>query len=374
VPKVILSLRAPTTSWVLAALLGLLGCAPEEKTRDIPPITWSGQHLDYAPQPGAYPLCHGTLPYMDRHVALVADAMRMQLDRSLVYVHGSEQEDSFCTHEDTLGCAFDDSVYSLVAPQEHEIVHGVRGMAGFSHLFFEEGAAELFGDDAELSLRIVAHGDLVEGIEAATSEHGLPLKWYPRAGHFAAYLHDRHGPEVTAALLEQTDPYSSASRAIEATERTTGLPWSDIQRDYEVQPECDQPHYRYPLYGCEEPAALRARCDGDAAVFIEERIACDDPTTLGPRDGEIWKVIAVEIPVDGEYLLFSYTDEEVVGASIRLEECSMRCDSIRIDASMGVQLPLEPVFLRAGRYALRLTRPMEVEGSVELEISGPDCG
>jgi len=374
VREAIPSRRASTTSWVLSALLGSAACGPEEAERDIPPITWSGAHLDYAPQPGAYPLCEGTLPYMDRYVALVAEAMNMELDRSLVYVHGSEQDASFCMHEGTLGCAFDDSVYSLVAPQEHEIVHGVRGFEGFSHLFFEEGAAELFGDDAALPLRVVAHGDLMEGIEAANGERGLSSQWYPRAGHFAAYLHDRHGPAVTAALLEGTDPYSTASRAVEVIESTTELSWSGIQEDYEAQPACDQPHYRYPLYGCEEPTALRARCDGDTAVLIEERIACDDATTLGPRDGEIWKVIGVEIPVDGEYVLFSYTEEEVAGASIRLEECAMRCDAIRLDEPMGVELPLEPVFLRAGRYAIRLTRPVEAEGSVALEISGPDCG
>ncbi|MCX4242077.1 hypothetical protein [Paraliomyxa miuraensis] len=370
-----MSSRASKCPWVSAALLGAVACVPpqEDPSREIPPITWSGAQLDYAPQPGAYELCAGTLPYMDRYVALVADAMGMEIDQPLVYVHGSEDGETFCEHEGTLGCSFDDSVYSRVAPQEHEIVHGVRGWQGFSHLFFEEGTAEVFGDDAPLAFRVPSNGDLLEGVMAASRERGLPTHWYPRAGHFVAYLHERYGPEPTAALLQETNAFSSPDRAIEVLEDVTGLPWAEIQENYETQPECDQAHYRYPLYGCEEPTALRPRCDGVETVWISERVACDDPTTLGPRDGEIWKSIAVEIPVDGEYLFFSYVEEGAAGATITIEECSMGCGSIVLEESMGLVLPLERVLLRAGRYALRLTRPVEAPATVELSISGPDC-
>lgn len=201
----------PSGPGVYTLTLLTIACTPDDPGRNIPPIVWSGEHLDYAPQDGAHELCEGTLPYMDHYVALVADVMQVELDRPLVYVLGSDLEDSFCEREGALGCAFDDSVYSRVAPQEHEIVHGVRAFEGFSHIFFDEGAAEVFGDDAEASLRVPANGDLLEGIEAAHPDGGLPSAWYPRAGHFAAYLHDRHGPEVTTALLRQTHAFSSAA-------------------------------------------------------------------------------------------------------------------------------------------------------------------
>jgi hypothetical protein len=368
------STRRSRLPWALAAMLPTAACAPDdEPRRDIPPITWSGAHLDYAPQQGAYELCAGTLPYMDRYVALAATAMHVDLDEPLVYVHGSDEEASFCALEGVLGCAFRDSVYSFVAPQEHEIVHGVRSFAGFSHLFFEEGAAELFGDDTPMSLRVPANGDLREGIESANAPSRLASHWYPRAGHFAAYLHSQHGPEVTAELLRQTDPYSSSTRAIQALEAATGMPFADLRADYESEPTCDQPHFRYPLYACNDPAALRARCDGDSAVSFHERIACDDPTTLGPRDDEIWKHVAFEVPADGEYTFIAYTEEKATGARIEVKECSMRCDSIVFEKPMGIELPYQPVFLRAGRYAVRLTRPAEAPGSVSLKISGDDC-
>ena len=365
--------RSPTTPWALTALLAVAACAPEDSPRDIPPITWSGDFLDYAPQDGAYEPCAGTLPYMDRYVSLVASTMGVPIEEPLVYVHGSEGEETFCPHEDTLGCAFDDSVYSLVVPQEHELVHGVRGRLGFSHLFFEEGTAEVFGDDAPFSLRVTSNGDLLEGIESANGQDGLPTSWYPRAGHFVAFLHDRHGPQVTEALLRRTDAFSSAAEAIAVLEEAAGEGFDEIRQEYEGLEECDQRHYRYPLYGCDEPTALRARCDGSEAITIEERIACDDPSTIGPRDGEIWKSIGIEVPEDGEYTFVSYTDESALGDSILVEECSMRCDSIVSEQPMGFVIPQVPVFLRAGRYSLRLTRPKDAAGSVQLLVVGADC-
>ncbi|MCA9705273.1 MAG: hypothetical protein KDK70_05430 [Myxococcales bacterium] len=365
--------RGSTGSWLLAALYGTIGCNPQEPPlREIPPVVWSGEHLDYAPRAGAYEPCEGSLPYMDRTVGLLAETMEVALDQPVVYVHGGGQGESPCEHESALGCAFDDSVYSLVVPQEHELVHGVRSFERFSHPFFEEGAAELFGDDAPLDLRVVSSGDLRDGIAAGTGTEGLPSSWYPRAGHFMAFLYDRYGSGVAASVLRQTDGASSTARAIEVLEDVTGIGFEQLRQDYEAQPECEQRVYRYPLYGCEEPAALRARCDGEAATVIEERISCDDPGTVGPRDGEMWKTIAFEVPTDGEYLLTAYTEHEVAGNRIVVQECSMRCDSIIFTRSMGIE-PAPPVFLRAGRYAMRLTRPVGEAGDVQVMISGGGC-
>lgn len=367
------SRRRSTDLQRLAALLGAVSCSPQASPpREIPPVTWSGEHLDYAPQADAYELCEGSLPYMDRTVGLLADAMAVTLDQPLVYVHGGDEEETLCDHESTLGCAFDDSVYSRVVPQEHELVHGVRSFQRFSHPFFEEGAAELLGDDAPLELRVASNGGLLDGIEAGTSIEGLPSSWYPRAGHFMAYLHDRYGSEMTAALLQQTNGRSSTARALEALEEMTETKFDQLRQDYQAQPECEQRIYRYPLYGCEEPTALRARCDSNVATVIEERIACDDPDTVGPRDAEMWKTIAFEVPTDGEYILTAYTENEVAGNRITVEECSTRCDAIVFDRSMGLE-PAPPVFLRAGRYAMRLTRPTGEPGEVLVRISGGGC-
>jgi hypothetical protein len=372
-----MSIRDANRSSTLAVGLLVAACVPNsDRDPELPPITWSGTHLDYAPQPHAEPICLGTLPYMDRYVELAAAAMDVELDGPVAYVHGSRDDEPSCSLG-SLGCtSIDARVYSYLAPHEHELVHAVRSFAGFSQTFFEEGAAEMFGDDAHLPGRGLPTGDLLEGIETARPEGGY---WYPRMGHFSAYLHDRHGPAVTTAILRETDRRSSTARTLAVLEAATGMPFDELRADYESEPACDQAHYRYPLYPCDAPEALRPRCEADAAVRIEEHIACDDSTTLGPRQAEIWKYVAFDVPSAGEYTIERAAEVAAPGSSIVIKECSMRCDAIVIERPITGTYwdpdfdPGPPVFLRAGRYALRMTRPADAPSDVAVWIRG-SCG
>lgn len=356
----------------MALLLGASACAPDELWLYLPDVTWEGENLYYAPDAGVYPLCEGTLPYMDRYVALVSEAMGGQARGPLLFVHGREDHER-CIEQEAFGCARWNHVSALVAPQEHAIVHGVRRRSEYAQIFIEEGTAEVFGDDARLPLRMPANGDLMEGMESSGDTGYLALEWFPRAGHFVAYLHAHYGKELGGDLLSQTIATGSADGVVRVIEAFTRAPFADLRAAYEAEPICDQAHYRYPVYACDAPEALRARCDGDVALEITERIACDDPTTIGPRDGEMWKVIGVDVPEDGEYVLSARAPEGSAEASLVLKECSMRCDSIRLERSIGTDPSSESVFLRAGRYEVRLTQPEDVPGSVVLRIEGDDC-
>jgi hypothetical protein len=359
------------SGWLAAA--GALACAPEEPPRrEIPPVVWAGEHLEYAPQEGAYEPCAGTLPYMDRYVGLAAAAMGVELEEPLIYVQGSEEAESFCEHAGTLGCTFRDSVYARVAPQEHELVHGVRAAHGFSHLFFEEGTAELFGDDARMPSRGPAKGGLLEAMDGASFERGLPTRWYPRAGHFAAFLHEEYGADVTTALLLETQANSSSERAIAVIEATTGVSFAEIEQAYALEPTCGQAQYRYPLIACEEPVALRARCDRE--VSLVETIECDDPTTVGPRDAEIWKYLALAVEDDGEYLITSYDQAKSSFQPLEVKECALGCDSILHEQRFGLDRWGIPVFLRAGRYSVKLIRYEGDPGEVRFAVEGRECG
>jgi hypothetical protein len=356
--------------WLAAACA--VACAPDPPRREIPPVVWAGEHLEYAPQEGAYEPCAGTLPYMDRYVERAAEAMGVELEQPIVYVHGSDVAESFCEHEGTLGCSFADSIYARVAPQEHELVHGVRAAHGFSHLFFEEGTAEVFGDDAAMPFRVAAEGELLEAMNSATFEDGLPTRWYPRAGHFAAFLHDRYGSEVTAALLLETEPRSTPERALAVIEATTGVPFAEIRQAYALEPTCGQAQYRYPLIACEEPAALRARCDREVSVV--ETIACDDLTTLGPRDGELWKYLGLEVENDGEYLITAYDEAEESFQPLVVKECAIDCEAILHEQRVGLDRWGVPVFLRAGRYSVKVIRYEGDPGEVSVAVKGRECG
>lgn len=364
--------------WALGFVPWAAACGGAEPfDPEIPPVVWSGAHLDYAPLEHVDPVCAGTLPYMDRYVGLAAAAMRVELDESLVYVHGSRGDEAVC---EALGCTFiDGRIYSLVAPYEHELIHGVRSFAGWSHGFFEEGAAEMLGGDSSFPSRVPAEGELLEGIELASANHRLPDAWYPRAGHFSAYLHRRYGPDVTEAILRGTDWDTDTEAVVEVIEAATRMPFDEVLAGYAAEPVCHAAaQYRYPLFPCDAPEALRARCDGTIAVRIEEHVSCGDPSTLGPRDGEIWQYVAVEVPADGEYTL-EHASELAAAGWIEVRECAMGCGAI-MEASLITRTYAEPeatsnppVFLRAGRYALRLSRPATAPSAVSVWIRGEDC-
>ena len=102
-------------------------------------------------------------------------------------------------------------------------------------------------------------------------------------------------------------------------------------------------------------------------------MACDDPGVLGPREGEIFKYVAVDIPIDGTYRI--HAEERAGGDNgwIELKQCRLGCSSFYIELPYDGLDAL--VHLRAGRYSLRLTRDAdaEVPASMAVKISGNDC-
>jgi hypothetical protein len=252
---------------------------------------------------------------------------------------------------------------------EHELVHGVRSRYGFSNIFFEEGTAEAFGDDMPSSARVSVHGNLVEGMIAG-SDRELPLEWYPRAGHFAAFLHDHYASEVTTAMLLKTDRDSTGGMAVTVLEQGTGLTFEEILADYSAEPTCSQRQYRYPLHACSQPVDLQPRCD-EAVELGPVRLACDDPSTLGPRDRDgMFRYLVVEVERDGLYSVTAFNDDHAF-VPFTLKECALGCNSIlagRVNAHDA-----SPQFLRAGRYALKLSRFPEYPTDVVVKVEGLGC-
>jgi hypothetical protein len=275
-----------------------------------------------------------------------------------------------CENPDTYGCAFEGGVFARGVPMEHELVHGVQRQHGGVMRFFEEGTAEAFGDDMRGSTRAPASGDVVEGMIAG-SNHKLPLKWYPRAGHFAAFLHEQYGPEVTTALLLRTDWDSTAGMAVTVLEQSTGLTFEEILSDYSAEPTCRQRQYSHPLVPCEQPADLQLRCDGTVEL-APVRVACDDPSTLGPREYDgMFRYLALEVEQDGLYTITTY-DERHGFVPFSLKECGLGCDSI-LTGFVHVE-DVVPTRLRAGRYALKLSRFPQFPVEVAVRIEGAGCG
>lgn len=338
-------------------------CAPEP---EIPPIAWIGEHLEYAPQDDAPEPCAGTLEYMDRYVARVAEEMGVELRGPVLFVH--DPEVGPCS-EDGGGCFEDGIVYSRNVPHEHELVHGVRGQYGGSMRFFEEGAAEAFGDDMPAQVHDPAGGDLTRGLVAGSNQR-LPVEWYPEAGRFATFLHEHYGPEVTTAMLLETDRDSTGGMAVTVLEQTTGLTFEQILVDYSTEPTCTQSQYRYPMVACEQPVDLRARCE-DTVELWPIRIDCKDPSTLGPRAEGMFRYLVMEVERAGTYEVTAFDPMDPF-QPLEIKECALGCDSIlhqQLDWGFG-----SPVWLRAGRYTIKLPLHPDHPADVVVKVEGLACG
>lgn len=345
-------------------------CAPDD---DTPPIVWSGQHLDFAPRPGADELCAGTLPYMDRYLELVGSMLDVEVLRS-TYVLGSEDEGNPC---DAVACQFGDTIYTSRAPHEHELVHAALESVPSPYRFYEEGAAvALGGEDDVWDPNPATWGPLREGIESCAGGEILSDAWYPRAGHLFAYLHRYHGAEATSALLRSVPRRASADEAIAALEAATAMGLDDMTDDLEAtDPFCEQARwFRHPVFPCDAPEALRPRCDGGTPFPVSLSLGCADETALGPRDGLVFGYVAIEIPTDGYYRIQGPPrDGGGQRGRIEIKECAFGCSSRhRAFAYHGVDIE---VWLRAGRYSLRFARDVEAEdlGTMGVTIAG-DCG
>ncbi|MCX4242962.1 hypothetical protein [Paraliomyxa miuraensis] len=343
-----------------------MSCAPGE---ELPPIVWSGEHLDFAPVVGGDELCAGTLPYMDRYLGLAGDAFDLSVGRT-VYVLDPEGEVNPC---DAYACTIGGTIYTRRTPHEHELIHAAR--AGTRFRFFEEGAAQAFGEDDELNAgRNFADGPLREGIEAS-ADGSLADSWYPRAGHFFSYLHRYHGRDVTSALYEGAPRDATADEAIAALESATAMPFDELVADYEsAERFCELSRwYRYPLFPCDAPEALRPRCDGEEAIPIEISLGCDAATAIGPREGEVFGYVAIDIPAEGYYRVEGAPSEVGHRGSVEFKECALGCASHYSGRSYR-DLDAE-IWLRAGRYSLRFTRKVDATelSTMSVTIVGGDC-
>ena len=352
----------------------LAACSPaneEEEVLPTPPIVWEGEWLRYGRSPSLAPQCAGVAPYMNDLIGALTAEFQIHREVTVDYYY-VDAEDNPCG---ALGCAKDTAVYSRATLLEHEVVHGVRAHVDFSHLLLEEGAAEYWGDDSrEFPFRTMTAGDVVE-TAGRTSHDGLESEAYGIAGRFYAFLEERTEPSVLLQLLastvpEQFGPDTLSTELLRITGRDLDAWNAEFQAEY---PVCDQFEFRDPTPVCDSVRQVE-RCDGGDFVPFTTRVACDDEETLGPRDGEIWKYLAVELPEDGRYGVFVSTQPEIDGASIRIEECRGGCGSTTtsFDVPTGIT-PATALDAPAGRYLLRLAVPEGTEAEFEVLISGGSC-
>ena len=107
---------------------------------------------------------------------------------------------------------------------------------------------------------------------------------------------------------------------------------------------------------------------------MSEMIACEDAGTLGPRDGEIWNYLAIEVEDDGKYWISGYSPVAASFERIEVKECALGCGSVFVEKPVGIVLGAGPVAMRAGRYVMKVVRPEGEPGEVQLGVRGAGCG
>lgn len=358
----------PSRAVWLAASIAAAACGGDGPARALPVVSWEGEHLRVATDVEA-PLCGGTAPYMDRLLGALGEQLGTPLSHRPIYylLDGEIAEYDTPCEADAYGCSDGAAAYARIAPMDHEIVHLARSAIGFSYPLIEEGAAEYWGDDADI--RGPLRGDVLD-IASRGSE--FPFELYPRAGHFVAYLIDDRGEEAFGELSMRTSFQSSLAEFREAVVGVYGEELEALVEDYEVSyPECLQNEYRAALGDCAFAPALPLCDESGATLRIQRQFSCGDEDVLGPRFGRLWTTIPVEIPVGGIVGL-RFTASSEIDVQLKLRRCGGGCGR----ASLGPFGPSETLrsqSFEAGRHVIEIEWAEGEEVDVEVELFGP-CG
>ena len=356
---------------VVAGLLGSLpsGCAPEEAP--LPPVVWEGESVRVRMDDPDIEVCGGTFEGLDRHAALVREALRLEGDEVVEYSIGDEDfVRPICTSPATdtpVGCAFPDSgrIYTSVPYVPHEIVHSVRHLdPRLGHLSapFEEGLATLLGadwpDDPVIPLEAQAIFD---------ERYVTGLREYDRAGQMMSILFERHGVE--------------AFREFDETARTVGedTAFADVfgetKEEFaaaaETMPICEQSQWWVPLVECDgEPITANP---ATGLLTLSGNVSCGEPDVKGPEYGRMWASRRFRLDSHASWPV-SYDFEFPDDSTIEVVECNRGCPErfayigtrLEIGGYGGNALgDLEP-----GDYFLRVIRPVssDTDGAFKFVV------
>lgn len=355
----------------------------------LPAIAWEGEHLRAGGDLDS--VCGGNLVYMD---ALIG-ALQQQLatpGNGLVdyYYYGADSGElplsGRCKSGESEGlvaCTNENQeVFSRVIPQEHELVHAVHAEVGFSHPFLEEGLAEFLGDDARGPGRGEPEGNPAEAIESS-SDGSLPLGYYALAGHFVAFLDTEMGTSAAMDLIDTVDFGASAEEVEAALGADFAGGFSELQAEYAATPTCAQAAYRNAEAMCGVAVPLFDHCLPDEDISVDVDVVCEGDDVLGPRDGEIWTYRTLDIENAGTYYVLAVAGTKAQADGIELKRCEGGCGSPPILVDIYDDVVEEPVDevpfpveveLEAGRYLVRITRPVDEAATVQIEFGGSGCG
>jgi hypothetical protein len=331
-------------------------------------------------------VCAGTLPYADSVAGYLAEVFGTDGAQFDVYwVPGDIMR--YCRDRPVLGCGTDDGVFSEYVLHQHEFVHALR-RDDLGYIPLEEGLAEAYGDDWLPSREIV--GDEFEMFKSSDGEQHLAPTAYPLAGFFASFIRARDGADALVDLVHETERGESFTEARSAFDEVLRQPFEEIvvERD-STYPRCDSTFSRDNGHDCAQQAHPGPASPGDE-VIIDIPMDCSRDDVLGPRRGERWKTIAIEIPTSGLYLVGADKVGGTGPGTLRFRRCGQSCfddtttqgfafswlgaDATMalepVDAPRGFDDPgaFEAGCVAAGRYTVRASVAEDDVGSFQLRL------
>lgn len=351
---------------VAGALMGLLGaCAPDDEL-PLPPVVWEGESVRVRMDDPAIEVCGGTFEALDRHAALVREALLLEGDGVVEYSIGDEDfVESVCPHPELSpnGCATypDGRVFARIPYIPHEIVHSVRiqdaSTASLSSAF-EEGLATVFGSDPPIddTIPLDTLGILEDTLVAGPED-------YYRAGHMVAILLDRHGVDA----FRRFDMRARTTEEARAFLEVFGETKEQFAEVADSAPHCEQSQWWKPLFECDDEPIV---ADPETGLLtLTGNLDCSEPDVQGPEYRRMWA--SRHFRLDEPTTVVSYEFDMPDDATLEIVGCSLGCPQRfayigeRFDVgSISSGLPgLEP-----GEYFLRMSRPIDGSGDGWFEL------
>jgi hypothetical protein len=365
-----------TASWRPASPFGcaflvmsLVGCAPDELP--LPPVVWEGDNIRARMQDPGIQVCGGTFEALDRHAALVREALLLEGDGVIEYSIGDED----LVHPICAGAASDTPdacatipelgrVYTTVPYVPHEIVHAMRLLDPKIRLLsspIEEGLATLFGADWPDDIIIPLEVQAILGERYVTG-----LREYDRAGQTLSILFDRHGLEAFREFDERARTASEDVAFVEVFGETK----EEFAAIAETMPICEQSQWWIPLVECDGESIIADSETGQ--LTLTGNVSCGESDVKGPEWGRMWT--SRHFRLDSRTTRWDYDFVEMPeDATLEIVSCDGGCP--QRFAYIGVKYEIWSYGdnalgdLEPGEYYLRMSRPVADDaGHFEIVI------
>lgn len=243
-------------------------------------------------------------------------------------------------------------------PSTHEVVHAELFTDG--HRFLEEGLAMVYGE--HLFPNRPAHYDVRKGL----SEDWVAGEAYSRAGHFAAFVIERHGIERFMAVKDASTSGSSFDELSALFGHLTGEPFEDLLAAYDqIESECRPPGFHAMLVECDQPATPWSGEGPIQRIAFDFDFSCSDGNVMGPYE-DIFLTRAFEVEASSEV----WVTVDGAGVEVHVSRCDGSC--VDLDATGTVQDTFFVVpegrskafSAQPGRYSVRVSKRAAFEADI----------